>query len=145
MTISDRTAWRMLTVLAGLLGIFDGIGGFSEVWAEERARVWASRVRFPAALLAVSIGLGREKCSERCQAFPLLLPLVALGMVTLGGLVLALVLHGQGQGHGHEWIFAVESAFVLIMLVAIGALSHRPASAQVSNSREREQEYSTRT
>ena len=122
------TVRRVYTCLAALLLIVDTIGGVTSTWEDELSRVQTSRVRL---LLDVVACCSSTVIELRClskslslqRANFLLLPVtcVLLTLTTAGGVVVSLVAHMQSwaQPHDHEWIFGVESAGVLLLLLFI--------------------------
>ena len=118
------TLRRALLLMAVLLLVVDFVGGVTELWATERSRAWTSRLRLAVDLLACAAAAAPElsALAPHVRARSTILPAFSLlALATAAGLVGALVANAQGwpAPHDHEWIFAVESAGVLVLLLPL--------------------------
>ena len=116
---------RVLALLILAVLVVDIIGGCTPLWANERVRVLVSRIRLPldAVVLTVYFVAATRQSRRNAYCFASI-ALVLLAMVTTGGIVVACIEQVKHPS-SHEWIFAVESAGVLVLLAAWTCTYHR--------------------
>ena len=152
-TTSTRSR-HALALLAFLLAVVDVLGGLTSLWTTEFVRTVTARVRLPFDLLTLAVA-GADIASGTHNwltsiVLTRILPLL-IGMVTLAGAIAAAVCpppdahppspptpaalppspptptpSTMACGH-HEWIFAVESSGVVLLLI-LWAVWTRPCA-----------------
>ena len=112
---------RALAFLAFLLFVVDVVGGLTPVWSEEVVRVWTARWRLPvdaATLIAWADAHSNSTRRMLSKSFLCVACPTALALATVAGAVGATVRQLGCRGHDcKEWIFAVESSGVLLLLL----------------------------